>query len=406
MVIPNHIAPSLSDLDLEIISHIKPGGNWKDVPEAVPSKRLENIRASYARGEGSRSTYYGRLTDFAPSYTINTYFTRPGNGCHIHYDQPRTMSYREAARFQSFPDKFAFHGPKTAVAKQIGNAVPPIMSLHLVEAAFPEAGGFIDLFAGAGGISLGAVWAGWKPIVGNDIVSRYLETYSNNIHNNTLAGDIRDVDVRRAITDEVAQWRRRNSDRPLMVVGGPPCQGFSTAGRVRSMDDDRNHLFQEYRRLIDAIQPDYFIFENVTGLLNMEGGAVFRMVMDTLGDALHPEIQYQVLHAHQHGVPQRRSRVIIIGGLGTNAFPEPLTEYPADEANRLGLPCAPGARDAIGDLPVLRPSEDGTLGQYVDDEPGCEYQAVMRGQLEPRAYIKSLEAQSRDDVPGQMSLDF
>lgn len=404
MVISNHIAPSLSDLDLEVISHIPPGGNWKNVPETVPSKRLETIRASYSRGEGSRSTYYGRLTPDAPSYTINTYFTRPGNGCHIHYGQPRTMSYREAARFQSFPDSFAFQGSKTAVAKQIGNAVPPLMSLRLISSAFVDAGGFVDLFAGAGGLSLGAVWAGWEPIVGNDIEKRFLETYRVNVHDRTVVGDIRSTTVRDEILDSATQWRRKNPNRPLMVVGGPPCQGFSTAGKARSMDDQRNHLFRDYRGLLDALAPDYFIFENVTGLLNMNGGAVYRMVTDVLNDALPSGLQHRVMHAHQHGVPQRRSRVIIVGGLSTAAFPDPISTFPADEAERLGLPSCAGAAEAIGDLPPLAPGEDGSSLPYRHD-PASDYQAMMRGAVAPTLYLKGLEAQGVNASTKQLSLE-
>ena len=71
-MIPNHIAPSLSALDMQGISYVPEGGNWKDIPESVPSKRLAQIRKSYAEGKGSRSTYYGRLTSDMPAYTIST----------------------------------------------------------------------------------------------------------------------------------------------------------------------------------------------------------------------------------------------------------------------------------------------------------------------------------------------
>ena len=127
--IPNHFSATLSNLDLQMVRSIPEGGNWKNIPESIPSKRLQQIRASYERGEGSRSTYYGRLRRDKPSYTINTYFNRPGNGCHIHYSQNRVLSQREAARLQSFPDTHKFYGPKGSVNKQIGNAVPPPLAL-------------------------------------------------------------------------------------------------------------------------------------------------------------------------------------------------------------------------------------------------------------------------------------
>ncbi len=83
-MIPNHYSARLSELDLAMAIHIPPGGNWKNIPTSIPSQRLAQIRESYAKGGGSRSTYYGRLRPDAPAYTINTYFGRPGNGCHLH----------------------------------------------------------------------------------------------------------------------------------------------------------------------------------------------------------------------------------------------------------------------------------------------------------------------------------
>src|SRR5438105_4499707 len=179
-IIPNHYTARLSTLDLETAVCVPPGGNWKNIPVTVPSRRLESIRVSYAAGGGSRSTYYGRLHPDRPSYTINTYFNRPGNGCHLHYDyeggQHRVLSEREAARLQSFPDNFLFSGSHLAVQKQIGNAVPPLLAYHIAK-VLPIAGQYVDLFSGAGGLSLGFKWAGWEPIVANDIEPEFLDTY-------------------------------------------------------------------------------------------------------------------------------------------------------------------------------------------------------------------------------------
>ncbi|WP_341538954.1 DNA cytosine methyltransferase, partial [Pseudomonas viridiflava] len=117
----------------------------------MPSRRLDQIRESFKRGEGSRSTYYGRLRRDMPSYTINTYFNRPGNGCHTHHLQDRVISQREAARFQSFPDSFEFLGGQGAVCTQIGNAVPPLMA-YQIAMSLKGKGSYIDLFSGAGGM--------------------------------------------------------------------------------------------------------------------------------------------------------------------------------------------------------------------------------------------------------------
>ena len=94
----NHISPTFSELEKKMVVCIPPGGNWKDIPENIPSQRLAQIRKS-----GGRTTYYGRLKKDAPSYTISTYFNRMGNGCFIHPSQDRLISIREGASFFNLP---------------------------------------------------------------------------------------------------------------------------------------------------------------------------------------------------------------------------------------------------------------------------------------------------------------
>lgn len=392
-MIPNHYAARLSALDLEVISHVPEGGNWKNIPTTVPSQRLDQIRASFARGEGSRSTYYGRLRRDAPSYTINTYFTRPGNGCHIHYEQDRVLTHREAARLQSFPDDFVFAGKPGRVAVQIGNAVPPLLA-YQIALSFGEPGEFVDLFAGAGGLSLGFVWAGWKSLVANDIDERALETYAQNIDEEVVLGDIRDADVARSIVERAAT--RRTPGRPFLVIGGPPCQGFSTAGHRRSTDDERNHLFLDYRRLLDDLSPDGFVFENVMGLLNMQRGTVFQAVTSILGKAVE-SLDVWTVQAERYGLPQRRSRVIIVGTRGRSVPPRPqdITAYPAAAADDAGVSTAPSVSDAISDLPKAMPGEDASAEPYLTD-PSTEYQRLIRGLITPSGYVRSLALESME----------
>lgn len=169
MTVLNHYSAPLSELDRRIVQSVPPGGNWRDVPEDVPSQRLDQIRASAGRGEGSRSTYYGRLRGDRPSYTISTYYHRPGNGCTIHPRTHRMLSDREAARLQTFPDRVVFHGPARARQAQIGNAVPPLLGAQLTAHLDPTL--TVDLFSGAGGLSLGAELAGHRLVaaVDNDV---------------------------------------------------------------------------------------------------------------------------------------------------------------------------------------------------------------------------------------------
>lgn len=385
-----------------MVRAIPPGGNWKNIPLSIPSKRLEQIRESFRRGEGSRSTYYGRLRPDAPSYTINTYFTRPGNGCHIHYAQDRVMSHREAARFQSFPDEFRFVGSQADVATQIGNAVPPLLA-YQVASQFGQPGCFVDLFAGAGGLSLGFTWAGWKPLVANDVKARFLETYAANVHPRTVTGDIREAAVR----ERVLQLARdaRIAGEPFLVLGGPPCQGFSTAGNSRSRHDERNHLFMDYRTIVEELEPDAFVFENVSGLLNMEGGRVFAEIRSILAETVD-RLDPWILRAEEFGVPQRRTRVMLVGQRHGHFVspPRPVAAYPEAEAEKLGRPLAITAQAAIGDLPAIEMGDDGQGLPYAS-EPRTSYQRLMRGLLSPQQFVSELRAMQTTPVLGQLEFD-
>jgi DNA (cytosine-5)-methyltransferase 1 len=377
-MIPNHFTAKLSQLDLRMVRQIPPGGNWKHIPESIPSKRLEQIRIGFKEGKGSRSTYYGRLSPHAPSYTISTYFSRPGNGCFIHYDfnQHRVISQREAARLQTFPDNFIFSGSKPSVNKQIGNAVPPVLAYQIAK-TFGKPGIVVDLFTGAGGLSLGFHWAGWKPVIANDIDPVFLQTYKNNIGGEIISGDIRDKEVFAIIVERALHAKKKNPGLPLIVIGGPPCQGFSTAGKKRSMADERNHLFKSYKKILDAIKPDAFVFENVAGILSMEGGAVFKLVTQTL-EKTTDELSVWKLQSENYGVPQRRTRVVIIGHRKHLKVKEikPIT-------SQKWISCS----KALSDLPALVSAEDGSTKKY-QKRPQNVFQRFMRGELNVSQYLK------------------
>ena len=374
---------------MRMVKSVPEGGNWKDIPEAIPSKRLEQIRESFKRGEGSRSTYYGRLRRSDPSYTISTYFSRPGNGCHIHYDQDRVLSPREAARLQSFPDSFEFLGSQGAVSTQIGNAVPPLLAYQIARSLGPP-GVFVDLFSGAGGMGLGFKWAGWEPVIANDIQATYLTTYAKNVHHNVLAGSIASPEIFATLLD--AAERARLDRRPFWVIGGPPCQGFSTAGNQRSMEDPRNHLAWDYVRFLESAQPDGFVFENVTGLLSMEGGRVFAAMQDAFSSVM-PSITPAFLSADQYAIPQRRKRVILVGTSERHKLdwhpPAPITSLRSAPALFSDLALAVSVQDALDDLPILSPRQDGRALPY-RNAPRTPYQAFMRGSISAAEYLRSV----------------
>lgn len=329
-----HSMPTLSALDREMISHVPQGGNWQNIPESVPSERLKQIRSMSAERGVVRTTYYGRLRPDQPAYTIATYYNRPGNGTNIHPTQDRTLSHREAARLQSFPDDFLFIGGEGAIRKQIGNAVPPRLG-EAVASAVRGAGidGLaVDLFAGCGGLSLGLEQAGFDVAVAVDNDAACGRTYRFNRPSETTAdpsssrtlfsqSDLSSVEGRAAALLAIDQ---KLAGRPVgVLVGGPPCQGFSHAG-FRSETDGRNDLAVAFMDFVRELRPAAVIMENVEGILTYKNGAVVRDLVTALRE-LGYEIDHPwVLAAEQFGVPQMRRRVFLVASrTGVIQSPEP-----------------------------------------------------------------------------------
>lgn len=369
----NHTTYSLSENDLRMVKSVPPGGNWKNIPINVPSKRLEQIRAS-----GGRTTLYGRLTFNKPSYTITTYFNRPGNGTYIHPVHDRVISAREAARFQSFPDNYIFHGSKGSLCKQIGNAVPPLLAFSIATQVKKQTKtkNLLDIFCGAGGLSLGFGWAGYNIIVANDNFKQACDTYRAN-HKDTLLieGDVTNRGVQRKIL-EIS--KREKID---IVVGGPPCQGFSHAGK-RMIDDPRNFLYKEFVKIVGRLKPKVFVMENVEGILTINDGKAYEEIKNNF-KKLGYSVAGHKLHAVRFGVPQKRKRVIVIGvlqGDPESFFPKPLI---SDEQGFVTT------KDAIGDLCDVQVCEQDSPIK-LKTRPSRFFQEFARGLITPQEYIRLL----------------
>lgn len=350
--VDSHVSGTLSDLDRRIVAAVPPGGNWRDLPQDFPSKRVAQIRAGASAGGGSRSTYYGRLRWDRPAYTINTFLTRPGNGCFIHPRAPRLITLREAARLQTFPDRAVFSGPMRARAMQIGNAVPPLLAYHLGRQVPP--GPVADLFCGAGGLSLGLELAGHRVVAAVDHDRHAVAAAKQNAGDPSAVEQL-DLADDAVLRDLAVRINRRAPEGLAALVGGPPCQGFSTAGPCR-MDDPRNLLVRTFLDAVRLTDPAVVIMENVPAL--MWRGAAF---LDELTDALsglgyHPEVA--LLHAEAYGVPQLRRRLVVLASrqgaprwpAPTHALREPSFRkfQPVLPSER--LPASPVVRHAISDL--------------------------------------------------------
>lgn len=157
----------------------------------------------------------------------------------------------------------------------------------------------VSLFSGAGGLDLGFIWAGHEIVWANDLYSDAVATYKLNIGSHIVEKDIREVS---------------SSDIPDcdIVIGGFPCQGFSVANVKRNTHDERNVLYKELLRVIKDKQPKYFLAENVKGILSLNKGKSFEMIINDFS-SLNYNVVYKVLNAADYGVPQTRERVIIVG---------------------------------------------------------------------------------------------
>jgi len=250
---------------------------------------------------------------------------------------------------------------------------------------------FIDLFAGAGGLSEGLSEAGFHGVFANEIMKEYASTYKkNHPSTNVTTADIRDLDA-----NEIRKSLHIEREEIDLVAGGPPCQGFSINAPIRSVLDERNHLFKDYLRFVDAFAPKAVLIENVPGLVSFEDGATLHAILDALAD-LGYGTGVRILGAAYYGVPQMRWRTFIIGLRGKNlpatAFPEPTFHAPirpnfTATFNGQSLVKMPtpetdarftSVRQAIEDLPALKNGEQGEKVKEYACAPTCDYQRRSR----------------------------
>ncbi len=246
----------------------------------------------------------------------------------------------------------------------------------------------IDLFSGAGGITEGFRQAGYECLYANDSMPEAIRTFELN-HPNAWAecGDIERVNPSEIRTELGIE--RGELD---VLVGGPPCQGFSINAPERFLKDPRNKLFKDYVRFLEEFEPKTFLFENVPGLLSLGDGKVLDRILSEFV-RLNYHVSVKILFAAHYGVPQERWRLILLGSkLSETAPPEP-THYAAGRANFRGgggvltfqltdsdkhklLP-AVTVGEAIGDLPRLTMGEGAETIGYTAGK-ASEYARMMR----------------------------
>lgn len=189
---------------------------------------------------------------------------------------------------------------------------------------------YVDLFSGAGGISVGGNQAGFRKILSVDIDP----DASNTIRRNFPASQHLEMPIEK-VSSELLN-KTLNGNKINVVFGGLPCQGFSVAG-LRNPKDPRNQIFREYIRLVEQIKPDFVVMENVPGILSIDGGKVNNDIIRQFSEIGYPDMSIRILEAAAFGVPQLRTRAIFIANRHNllNPYPREIltrTDYQSIES--------------------------------------------------------------------------
>lgn len=267
----------------------------------------------------------------------------------------------------------------------------------------------IDLFAGAGGFSLGMEQAGFEVAVAVEHDPVHAGVYAFNFpHTKVLCRDIGTLSGR-GIKEAMWQWaqshgRKRRYKSIDLVFGGPPCQGFSSIGKGQ-VDDVRNNLVFEFCRLVKELQPRYFVMENVPGLkLQKYAGVLERLIEEFQAAGYEITEPVQILNAASFGVPQKRRRLFLLGtrvGETTLAYPQAKIPLPSQYIT---------VRDAIADLPnldnfiELQTSDciQLTSSQIEQIEASCRYVKTLRTLIKEPDNLAHLRQWNRDLLTNSM----
>lgn len=217
----------------------------------------------------------------------------------------------------------------------------------------------LDIFSGAGGFSLGFEKAGNNTVIAVDINPFALETFKYNFpESEVICGDITEESIKKKI---VKLSKEKKVD---MIIGGPPCQGFSLQGKKLGLKDERNFLFLEFVNLVKRIRPKFFVLENVKNMINAEQGYFIDLIVEEFSK-LGYYVDYKVINAKDVGVPQNRERAFVVGSL------ESKIEFKIKEKKTCTV------RDAISDLAYLESGEGEDESDY-RYKAKTSYQRLMR----------------------------
>ena len=327
----NHIARRVGCDVQQRIDALQIGQKMQDLPEELWHKSFRFYVKEDPTRKGGPNLRLIRLDPAQPSLTVTAYIFNK----FVHPSENRFITVREAARLQGFPDNLRFEGTLTSTQLQVGNAVPVPMARAVFEAVLNHAQiqelpetplKAISLFSGAGGMDIGAEQA----VLGR----RRIETKVALDHwkdaCRTLGGhyqgraNVTPADIS-TVENPQEHWHRLSGEAELpgVVFGGPPCQAFSQAGRQKGVSDERGSIVFHFLRFLQALQPTFFVMENVSNLKGTGGGHLYQQILEQMRE-LDYHVTVCTLLAADFGAPQRRQRLFFIGSrLGQVAPPTP-----------------------------------------------------------------------------------
>jgi site-specific DNA-cytosine methylase len=210
----------------------------------------------------------------------------------FYHEDGREFSLREYAQVQDFPDSFKFVGTYEKIKDQIGNAVSPKMAKYVGKKLKGKTVG--DIFAGCGGLTCGLEGLGIKSLWAVEREEDYFRTYGFNFPNTKL------------ITQDIRKVNPNTLDKVDIIVGGPPCQGFSLSG-LRFKDDPRNEMYKEFVRFVSVLKPGEFLLENVPQIQSIEEDVIKDF------NELGYEVEGFLVKGKDIGMRQHRNRYFFYG---------------------------------------------------------------------------------------------
>ena len=347
-MICNHITREYTGIVLERIKHLPSGGKMGDLPSHLQHQSFVRIGAKNTGGPNMRLL---RLEMDKPSLTVTAYIFNK----FVHPSEHRYITPREAACLQDFPDDWTFVGGLGETHQQIGNAVP----IKLAKAIASSVASFLEnlgiygdipvasYFCGAGGLDLGFERASsgnlkFKTVFATDIDKSCGYTIEINRPNwNFFLGDITCFSGE-VVLDQIG-------GHPIVVIGGPPCQPFSVAGKQKATQDPLGTLYRNYIEHISILKPEIVIMENVYGLKQVKRLDMLKEIYSSFEDIGY-EVKHQELIAADFGTPQLRRRLIFVATKRKNDFTFPLPTH-SQEIDIFGGKVYEGAGKSFSHLP-------------------------------------------------------